>query len=102
MALILFDHKHHKCTHIIHTAPILSKCSCLLKSMAFPLKNHLKFGFRDESLDTSQGNTRLCPTVASKLMGGTIILVSSEVLKENHLLLYGALYKIQQYDGDKA
>lgn len=66
--------------YIIHTPPIISKCSCLLKSMAFPLKNHLKTGVREESLDTSHGNTRLCPTVASKLKGGTTILVGSTVL----------------------
>lgn len=76
--------------------------------MAFPLKNHLKLGFWDESLDTSQGNTRLCPTVASKLKGGTIILVGSTALEEekkNHLLLYVGLhlYKIKPYDkGSKA
>lgn len=61
----------------VRTPPIISKCSCLLKSMAFPLKNHLKMGLGDESLDTSHGSTRLCPTVASKLKGGTVILVGS-------------------------
>lgn len=77
--------------------------------MAFPLKNHLKLGFSDESLDTSQGNTRLCPTVASKLKGGTIILVGSTALeKEKELrifffvLLFVALYlyKIEPNDDE--
>lgn len=45
--------------------------------MALPLKNHLKVGLSDESLDTSHGSTMLCPTVASKLKGGTMILVGS-------------------------
>lgn len=60
--------------------------------MAFPLKNHLKMGLRDESLDTSHGSTRLCPTVASTLKGGTIILVGSMEKRENYLWLYVALY----------
>lgn len=73
--------------------------------MAFPLKNHLKLGFRDESLDTSQGNTRLWPAVASKLKGDTIILVGSSVLEEkkkSRLLPYERhlqLYEIQPHDG---
>lgn len=62
---------------VTHTFPIISKCSCLLKSIAFPLENHLNLGFRDESLETSQGRTRLCPVVTSKLRGGTVILVGS-------------------------
>lgn len=66
----------------MNTFPIISKCSCLLKSIAFPLKNHLNLGFRDESLDTSQGKTRLCPVVTSKLRGGTIILVGSTSSKQ--------------------
>lgn len=69
---------------------MISKCSCLLKSMALPLKNHLKTGLRDESLDTSQGRTRLCPTLASELKGGTMTLVGSaaeQEIKEDHLLL---------------
>lgn len=46
--------------------------------MALPLKNHLKAGSRDGSQDTSQGRTRLWPTSASRLSGGTVILVGSE------------------------
>lgn len=64
------------------TFPIISKCSCLLKSIAFPLKNHLNLGFRDESLDTSHGRTRLWPVVTSKLRGGTVILVGSTLWKQ--------------------
>lgn len=69
-------------SYAIITFPIISKCSCLLKSITFPLKNHLNLGFRDESLDTSQGKTRLCPVVTSKLRGGTIILVGSTSSEE--------------------
>lgn len=80
------------CIHFlcIHTPPIISKCSCLLKSIALPLKNHLKMGLRDESLDTSQGNTMLCPTLASKLKGGTMIFVGSWGEKHIDVLLYAA------------
>lgn len=47
-------------------------------------------GLRDESLDTSHGNTRLCPTVASKLKGGTTILVgSAELWGEQRRIMSG-------------
>lgn len=66
-------------------------------------------GLRDESLDTSHGNTRLCPTLASKLKGGTIILVGSTALWEEKrriiYILYVALYLYQiqpNEEGNKA
>lgn len=74
--------------------------------MAFPLKNHLKTGLRDESPETSQGNTRLCPTVASKLKGGIIILVGSMATQEEKkmcLCMAQSLYTIQaNKEGNKA
>lgn len=93
---IFIKRKAKKLTIIcIHTPPIISKCSCLLKSIALPLKNHLKMGLRDESLDTSQGNTMLCPTLASKLKGGTMIFVGSWGEKHIDLLLYAARCRYQ-------
>lgn len=67
--------------HVTRTVPIISRCSCRPKSMALPLKNHLKAGSRDGSQDTSQGSTRLWPTSASRLSGGTVILVGSEGIR---------------------
>lgn len=64
--------------HVKHTVPIISRCSCRPKLMALPLKNHLKVGSRDVSQDTSQGSTRLWPTLASRLSGGTVIMVGSK------------------------
>lgn len=67
--------------HVTRTVPIISRCSCLPKSMALPLKNHLKVGSRDGSQDTSQGSTRLWPTSASRLSGGAVILVGSKGIR---------------------
>lgn len=86
---------------VTHTFPIISKCSCLLKSMAFPLKNHLNLGFRDESLETSQGRTRLCPAVTSKLRGGTVILVGSTLKnrkEESHSAVCSPGSKLALYE----